>query len=125
MSSAFITSTSGYRYGMGNCLFESSFENILEKCKCYPGYNQGLVEDHNLGLKPCVGASLSCMNNILNRIGRFDHVNVNGEMMKCRSSCEDQVNAMYETKIVWVRGKLKKKLCVDIWLIKRFKIVAE
>ena len=37
------------------------------------------------------------MNNILIRIGRFDHVNVNGEMMKCRSSCEDQSNAMYVT----------------------------
>ena len=78
-------------------MFESSFENILEKCKCYPGYNQGLVDDHNLGLKPCVGASLSCMNNILIRIGRFDHVDVNGKMMKCRSSCEDQSNAMYVT----------------------------
>jgi hypothetical protein len=27
----------GYRYEMSNCLFESAFENILEKCKCFPG----------------------------------------------------------------------------------------
>ena len=97
ISLKYLPSSNGYRYGIGNCLFESSFENILEKCKCYPGYNQGLVEDHNLGLKPCVGEDLTCMNNILIRIGRFDHVNVNGEMMKCRSSCEDQSNAMYVT----------------------------
>ena len=105
ISLKYLPSTSGYRYGMGNCLFESSFENILEKCKCYPGYNQGLVEDHNLGLKPCVGASLTCMNNILIRIGRFDHVNVKGEMMKCRSSCDDQVNSMYVTTSAFPNDK--------------------
>ena len=27
----------GYRYEMSNCLFESAFENILDKCKCFPG----------------------------------------------------------------------------------------
>ena len=97
ISLKYLPSDSGYRYGIGNCLFEASFENILEKCKCYPGYNQGLVESHNLGLKPCVGKSLTCMSEILTRIGRFDHVNVDGAMMKCRSSCVDQSNAMYVT----------------------------
>ena len=97
ISLKYLPSSSGYRYGIGNCLFEASFETILEECKCYPGYNQGLVEDHNLGLKPCVGKSLECMNNILIRIGRFDKVDVDGRKMKCRSSCEDQSNAMYVT----------------------------
>ena len=27
----------GFRYEMSNCLFESAFENILHKCKCFPG----------------------------------------------------------------------------------------
>ena len=71
-----ISPSSGYRYAIGNCLFESSFENVLEKCHCYPGYNQGLIADHNLDLKPCVGSNLTCMNNILYRIGQYDHVKV-------------------------------------------------
>ena len=29
----------GFRYEMSNCLFESAFENILHKCKCFPGKN--------------------------------------------------------------------------------------
>ena len=97
ISLKYLPRSNGYRYGIGNCLFESSFEHILEKCKCYPGYNHGLIENHNLNIKPCVGANLTCMNDILYRIGRYDRVNVNGIMMKCRSSCQDQSNAMYVT----------------------------
>ena len=93
----YLPRTSGYRYAIGNCLFEAAFENVLEQCKCYPGYNQGLIEDHNLNIKPCVGENLTCMKNIINRIGKFDGVNVNGALMKCRSSCQDQSNSMYVT----------------------------
>ena len=33
----------GFRYEMSNCLFESAFENILHKCKCFPGKN--IIQD--------------------------------------------------------------------------------
>ena len=105
ISLKFLPSKDGYRYGIGNCLFESSFENILENCKCYPGYNQGLIDDYDLDLKPCVGEGLTCMNQILIRVGLFDHVNVNGNMMKCRSSCEDQSNSMYVTTSAYPNEK--------------------
>ena len=93
----YLPPSNGYRYAIGNCLFEAALENILEKCNCYPGYNLGLVKDHNLDLKPCIGSNITCMNNILYRIGHFDHVNVEGKMMKCRPSCEDQMNTMTVT----------------------------
>ena len=117
ISLKYLPNKDGYRYGVRNCLFESSFENILEKCKCYPGYNKGLVEDHNLDLKPCVGEGLACMNNISIRVGRFDHVNVNGEMMKCRSSCDDQSNSMYVTTSAYPNEKTfrsSKSFCMMI-----------
>ena len=40
----------------------------------------------------CMGANLTCMNDLMNRMGEFDHVDYNGKQTKCRSACEDQVN---------------------------------
>ena len=58
----------------------------------------------------CMGANLTCMNDLMNRMGKtiftsllkwnvfeyfvgeFDHVDYNGKQTKCRSACEDQVN---------------------------------
>ena len=97
ISLKYLPRRDGYRYGIGNCLFEAAFENILERCKCYPGYSQGLVYKHNLDIKPCSGTNLNCMNDILLRIGKYDQVNDNGKMMKCRSSCQDQSNTIAVT----------------------------
>ena len=54
---------------MSNCLFEAAFENILEWCKCSPGFHTmgggEAMEEYDI----CVGPSLSCMNDRLNRMG--------------------------------------------------------
>ena len=89
----------GYRYGMDNCLFIAAFEQILDTCKCYPGFNQNLMtgksSDFEVNINPCIGESLTCMNDILYRVGSNQYVDANGRKMKCRSSCEDQVNKLF------------------------------
>ena len=47
----------------------------------------------------CQGKSLNCMNNILNRMGEFDEVHVDGGLrrQRCRAACEDQINSMFIT----------------------------
>lgn len=45
------------------------------------------------------------MNNILYRIGQFNHVNVDGKMTKCLSSCEDQVNTVHVTTSAYPNKK--------------------
>ena len=30
----------GYRYSMSNCVFESAFQAVLNKCHCYPIFHQ-------------------------------------------------------------------------------------
>ena len=40
----------------------------------------------------CMGANLTCMNDLMNRMGEFDHVDYQGKQTKCRSACEDQVS---------------------------------
>ena len=97
----YLPTKDGYRYGMENCLFVSALENILDQCSCYPGYNyhliQGKTTDTNLEAQPCTGSNLACMNNILYHIDQYDHVDVHGKKMKCRSSCEDQTNNLFVT----------------------------
>ena len=97
----YLPTKDGYRYGMENCLFVSALENILEKCRCYPGFNYHLVQgkevERDLKVQPCTGSNLTCMNDILHHIDQYDHVDVNGKKMKCRSSCEDQVNNLFVT----------------------------
>ena len=97
----YLPTKDGYRYGMENCLYVSALENILDQCGCYPGYNYNLIQgkslDTDLDVQPCTGSNLTCMNNILYHIDQYDHVSVNGTKMKCRSSCEDQVNNLFVT----------------------------
>ena len=89
----------GFRYGMDNCLFIAAFEQILEECKCYPGFNGNLISskssDFEFNISPCIGKNLTCMNDILYRVGSNQYVDANGRKMKCRSSCEDQVNKLF------------------------------
>ena len=32
----------------------------------------------------CIGSNLTCMNNVMNQMGQFDHVDYHGTQMKCR-----------------------------------------
>ena len=44
-------SVPSYRYEMSNCLFEAAFEQILEDCKCAPGFhNEGGADAMEVGL---------------------------------------------------------------------------
>ena len=45
----------------------------------------------------CIGSNLTCMNDLMNRMGQFDHVEYKGKQVKCRSNCEDQVNSLFVT----------------------------
>ena len=45
----------------------------------------------------CIGPNLTCMNDLMNRMGQFDHVEYHGKMVKCRSACEDQINSLFVT----------------------------
>ena len=90
ISLKYLPKDHGYRYTMKNCLFESAYEEIIEKCNYMP-------EFHNFGLETCKGANLKCMEEIFQSFGQFDHVDYNGEIIKCLPSCEDQNNSIFVT----------------------------
>ena len=58
-----------YRYGISNCLFEAAFENILERCKCAPGFHTMGGDEATDKYEICMGANLTCMNDLMNRMG--------------------------------------------------------
>ncbi|TRY74967.1 hypothetical protein TCAL_04960, partial [Tigriopus californicus] len=87
----------GYRYEMSNCLFEAAFENILEQCNCFPGFHTTGDESHSANYSTCIGDDLVCVNELMNRMGQFDHVVYQGKQVKCRSNCEDQINSVFVT----------------------------
>jgi len=93
----FLPRDHGYRYEMSNCLFEAAFENILEQCKCAPGFHMMGGDEAMETYEICMGANLTCMNDLMNRMGEFDHVDYKGKKTKCRSACEDQVNSLFVT----------------------------
>ena len=37
------------------------------------------------------------MNDMMNRMGQYDHVEYQGKQVKCRSNCEDQINSLFVT----------------------------
>ena len=69
------------RYEMSNCLFEAAFENILERCKCAPGFHTIGGEEAMDKYEICMGANLTCMNDLMNRMGRFFHDAVVDQML--------------------------------------------
>ena len=81
-----------YRYGLSNCLFAATYEEIMTVCKCVPffhtmGYNE------SLNITICSGTTLSCMNKILGDIGSHTHVkDKDGNSKQCYSPCTDQVS---------------------------------
>ena len=90
---------------MSNCLFEAAFEQILEDCKCAPGFhNEGGADAIVVRLfsrrtsfknskfpfnhihmpdmlafqtyEVCTGVQLACSNEILNRMGQYNKGNI-------------------------------------------------
>ena len=59
------------RYEMSNCLFEAAFENILERCKCAPGFHTMGGDEAMDKYEICMGANLTCMNDLMNRMGEY------------------------------------------------------
>lgn len=72
-----MSSNISSRYEMSNCLFEAAFENILKTCECAPGFHtMGGVEAMEK-FEVCSGEKLTCMNELLNRMGKSDFVSLN------------------------------------------------
>jgi hypothetical protein len=69
--------------------------SLFQRCKCFPGFHTTSGSAGNYSL--CVGKELTCVNELMNRMGQFDHVDYNGVQVKCRSNCEDQRNSLFVT----------------------------
>ena len=77
------------RYGLSNCLFAATYDEILRKCACVPFFHTLAWDDFP---KICAGTALKCMNEILNNIGNHTSVeDINGVKKLCYSPCIDQV----------------------------------
>ena len=59
------------RYGLSNCLFAATYDQILEQCQCVPFFHTMAYKDYP---RICSGQSLKCMNTILRDIGSHTHV---------------------------------------------------
>ena len=60
-----------YRYGISNCLFEATYEKVLEICRCTPYFHWAGIKEYG---DFCRGKALKCMNDVFTRIGEFDEV---------------------------------------------------
>ena len=60
-----------YRYGISNCLFEATYEKVLEICRCTPYFHWAGIQEYG---DFCRGKALKCMNDVFTRIGEFDEV---------------------------------------------------
>eukprot|EP00094_Tigriopus_californicus_P006437 TCALIF_06199-PA protein Name:"Protein of unknown function" AED:0.31 eAED:0.34 QI:0/0/0/0.33/1/1/3/0/625 len=88
-----------YRYDISNCLFEATYEKVLEICQCTPYFHWAGFNEYQ---RFCQGEGLFCMNDILSRIGEFNEVLVqetDDRMVrkKCLASCQDQQNQIAVT----------------------------
>ena len=63
---------------------------------CVSGFHT-LSGDDNTNFNVCIGPNLTCMNDMMNRMGQYDHVEYQGKQVKCRSNCEDQINSLFVT----------------------------
>ena len=61
------------RYGLSNCLFAATYDQILDQCRCVPFFHTMAYNDYP---HICAGPSLRCMNKILRDIGSHTHVKV-------------------------------------------------
>ena len=60
-----------YRYGISNCLFEATYEKVLEICQCTPYFHWAGMKKHR---RFCRGPALVCMNQVFDRIGEYNEV---------------------------------------------------
>ena len=89
-ATAFNFSKICFRYGLSNCLFAATYDEILAKCSCVPFFHTMAWEDFP---RICSGSALLCMNEILNDIGSHTHVtDEQGVKKPCYSPCIDQVS---------------------------------
>ena len=51
-----------FRYGLSNCLFAATYDEILKNCNCVPFFHTMAYNDNP---QICAGTSLFCMNKIL------------------------------------------------------------
>ena len=70
ISESYNSSIPCVRYEMSNCLFEAAFENIPERCKCAPGFHMMGGDEAMEKYEICMGANLTCMNDLMNRMGK-------------------------------------------------------
>ena len=61
------------------------------------------LEKYNI----CIGTNLTCMNNFLNQMGQFDHVEHHGQQMKCR----------YVNNQNMVLGVMKIRIMLKIYVL--------
>ena len=66
-----------------NVLFIDFF-SFFQKCKCFPGFHTTSGKSGNYSI--CVGKEVICVNEHMNRMGQFDHVDFHGKQIKCRSN---------------------------------------
>ena len=113
-----------YRYDISNCLFEATYQKVLEECKCTPYFHwAGVKEYRNF----CRGPSLLCMNEILSRLGEFnevvDNLNMNAPQTKkrCLAACENQVSIQCSDPL-WALFALFTRLTValNFFFMERF-----
>ena len=89
---------------------------ILKQCNCTPSF-------HALGFKAkpvfCLGLQLTCMNDILKAIGKYN--TVGPEKKPCLAACEDQVCVCFSQEIKGIQylssGQLSE--CVQFKLSKQ------
>ena len=67
-----------------NVLFIDFFPFFFQKCKCFPGFHTTSGKHGNYSI--CVGKEVICVNEHMNRMGQFDHVDFHGKQIKCRSN---------------------------------------
>ena len=88
-----------YRYDISNCLFEATYEKVLDLCHCTPYFHwAGMKRYRNF----CRGPSLQCMNEVFSRLGEYNEVIAADESAaldkepkkkRCLAACRNQVHS--------------------------------
>ena len=84
--------SASYRYSLTNCLFNSAFHQVVDKCGCAPN-----LHDSVLSSQPaCRGQQLECMKNFLDKIGQFRTIPHSDDRI-CMPACVDQTHSVERT----------------------------
>ena len=73
----------------------------------------------------CIGPNLTCMNDLLNRMGQFDHVEYKGEQVKKALKKEVSRRVFAHFSTVPMRKQMRKQMrpLFAIWLTKRLRMI--